>query len=39
MKDIVKIENDKFTLEEYGFIVNLEANLLEVKVTSMPHPI
>ena len=34
LKDIVKIENGKFTLEEYGFIVTLEANLLEVKVTS-----
>jgi hypothetical protein len=34
LKDIVKIENGKFTLEEYGFIVSLEANLLEVKVTS-----
>jgi phage tail sheath gpL-like len=35
LKDIVKNENGKFTLEEYGFIVTLEANLLEVKVTSV----
>jgi hypothetical protein len=34
LKDIVKIENGNFTLEEYGFIVTLETNLLEVKVTS-----
>jgi hypothetical protein len=34
LKDIVKTENGKFTLEEYGFIVTLEANFLEVKVTS-----
>jgi hypothetical protein len=35
LKDIVKTENGKLTLEEYGFIVTLEANLLEVKVTSV----
>ena len=34
LKDIVKTENGKMTLEEYGFIVTLEANLLEIKVTS-----
>ena len=34
LKDIVKTENGKFTLEEYGFLVTLEANILEVKVTS-----
>jgi len=34
LKIIVKIENGKFTLEEYGFIVTFEANWLEVKVTS-----
>lgn len=34
LKDVVKTENGKYSIEEIGFIVTLEANVLEVEITA-----
>ena len=34
LKDVVKTENGRFTLQQFGFLVTIEANILEVKITS-----
>lgn len=34
MKDIVKTDNGRYTYQQFGFLVTLEANIVEVKITS-----
>ena len=34
LKSVVKTENNKFIAEEYGSIVNIQTNFLEVKITA-----
>jgi hypothetical protein len=34
LQNVVKTENGKFIAEEYGSIVNIKTNLLEVKITA-----
>lgn len=35
LKNVVKTENDKFVAEEYGSVVNIKTNILEVKITAI----
>lgn len=33
LKDVVKTENGRFTFQQFGFLVTIEVNILEVKIT------